>query len=51
MVRAWYLESVGDDGAVERPPDKEKLLKPETVTTTTGVRVYYVSVNVACIYL
>ena len=46
MVRAWYLQSVADDGAVERPPDKEKLLKRETVATKTGVRVYYVSVNV-----
>ncbi|KAK2179920.1 hypothetical protein NP493_466g02018 [Ridgeia piscesae] len=41
MVRAWYLQSVADDGAVERPPDKEKLLKRETVATKTGVRVYY----------
>jgi len=46
MVRAWYLEPTGDNDLSVSVPGDEQLLNQEEVTTTTGVRIYHVSVNI-----
>ena len=46
MVLAWYLESTSDSESTMSAPDDDKLLDMETVTTNTGVRHYYVNVNI-----
>ena len=47
MVRAWYLEPTGDIDLSVSVLGEKQLLDQEEVTTTTGVRCYHVSDNIA----
>ncbi|KAK2179921.1 hypothetical protein NP493_466g02002 [Ridgeia piscesae] len=45
MVRAWYLEPTGDNDLSVSVPGDEQLLNQEEVTTTTGVRIYHITIS------